>query len=363
MIVQRKQTESDAREDEALRLESRPEPKLSQAIVAVVTAVVGTVVIAAAVTPLDQVVAIPGKLVTRRSTQAINIPDAGIVTEVLTEEGASVKAGQLLVVLDPSLKKGEVKELTEKLQAESARLNSEKRRINEQTQGLRLQLKIDEDILRPLEQLAQKGGIASLDVAEKRRILEATRRELRDSERSYETLVHESDKLQSEIRLQLLSARKQLDQVRVKAPVIGTVLDLTAQTGQVAQANTTLLRIVPSEDLQAKVFAPSKDLAYIRPGQSAKIALSAYEATLYGYLQGSVVRVSEDALPKSEEYNYPNFPITIELKNQTLERNGKRFALQPGMTLMAQIKLQQRTLLQLLFSRFNRGLDAVRTMR
>jgi predicted Zn-dependent protease len=48
---------------------------------------------------------------------------------------------------------------------------------------------------------------------------------------------------------------------------------------------------------------------------------------------------------------------------QALVSRGRRFALQPGMALTAQIKLQQRTILQLVFSRFNQGLDAVRTLR
>jgi len=354
---------SDAAEEEALRLESRPEPRLSQAILVVVSAVVGTAVVASAVVQVDQVVSVPGKLVTRRSTQALNIPDAGIVTSVLVEEGAPVKAGQVLVVLDPRLKRGEVQELNEKLQAESARVISERQRITERITGLRRQLTIDQGILEPLERLAEQGGTASLDVAEKRRVLEATRRELLESERSLESLRFESEKLQSEIRLQLLAARSRLDQVEIKAPVNGTVLDLKAQTGQVAPANETLLKIVPSEDLQAKVFAPSADLAFIRPGQEARIGLSAYDPSIYGYVKGSVARISEDALPPGPEYNYPNFPIVIALASQQLERSGKRFALQPGMSLRAQIKLQKRTILQLLFSRFNRTLDAVRTMR
>ena len=41
----------------------------------------------------------------------------------------------------------------------------------------------------------------------------------------------------------------------------------------------------------------------------------------------------------------------------------KRFELQPGMALDAQIKLQKLTPLQLLFSRMTRTSDAIRSMR
>ncbi len=40
---------------------------------------------------------------------------------------------------------------------------------------------------------------------------------------------------------------------------------------------------------------------------------------------------------------------------------GKKFALQPRMALNAQIKIQKRTILQLLFSEFNQSLDSVRS--
>jgi HlyD family secretion protein len=249
------------------------------------------------------------------------------------------------------------------LQAENNRLLSEKQRIKDRVTGLRRQLEIDSSILLPLEQLARQGGAASMDVAEKRRILESTRRDLAESEQSLQSLKFESAKLQSETRLQLLNARTRLEQVVIKAPVRGTVLELKAQTGQVAPANETLLKIVPTDDLQAKVFTPSKDLAFIRPGQEAKIGFTAYDPSIYGYLKGNVSRISEDALPPTPEVNFSNFPVTIALHSQFLETKGKRFALQPGMSLTAQIKLQKRSVLQLIFSRFNHGLDAVRTMR
>jgi HlyD family secretion protein len=93
------------------------------------------------------------------------------------------------------------------------------------------------------------------------------------------------------------------------------------------------------------------------------VGFTAYDPTLYGTLPAVVATISEDALPPSPEYDYPHFPITLALEKQVLQSKGQRFALQPGMALNAQIKLQKRTILQLFFSRFNQTLDAVRTVR
>ena len=57
----------------------------------------------------------------------------------------------------------------------------------------------------------------------------------------------------------------------------------------------------------------------------------------------------------------PQHANTIALPGASLHKWLKLFL--PGMALTAQIKLQQRTILQLVFSRFNQGLDAVRTLR
>lgn len=349
--------------DESLRLESRPSPVLPLVLAGTLSLLTLTVVTAAAVVKVDQIVDVPGKLVTRRSTQELTTPERGVVRQVLVRNGERVQAGQALVVLDPKVQRSDVTELRSQLEAETARQASAQARVRERIKGLERQLAIDERLLKPLQRLAAEGGSSQMQVIEKERLLEATRRELAEARQEEQTLEFESQRTQAQLRAELVDARSKLDLVTLRAPVNGTVIDLQAQTGQVANGNEPLLKLVPQDDLQAQVFAPNKDLAFIRPGQSAEIAFSAYDKSLYGTLPATVSQVSEDALPPSQEYDYPNFPITLELSNQSLTVRNRRFGLQPGMALNAQIKLQQRTVLQLLFSRFNQTLDAVRTMR
>ncbi|MBM5801654.1 MAG: HlyD family efflux transporter periplasmic adaptor subunit [Cyanobacteria bacterium K_DeepCast_35m_m2_023] len=349
--------------DEALRLESRPSPVLPQVLAGALSLLTLTAIVAAVVVQVDQVVAVPGKLVTRRSTQALTTPERGVVTTVFVKEGQRVNAGDPLVVLDPRVQRSDVTELNLQLQAEAARQGSALAQVRERITSLERQLQIDKRILEPLQRLAAQGAGRTLDVVEKERVLEGTRRELAEARRQAQTLVFESQRSQAELRASLVGARSKLDLVTLRAPVAGTVLELKAQTGQVASGQTPLLQLVPIDELQAEVFAPNRDLAFIRPGQSAEIAIQAYDPSLYGYLAAQVQTVSEDALPPNSEYDYPHFPIRLTLMSQSLKVRGQRFALQPGLAINAKIKLQQRTVLQLLFSRFNQSLDAVRTMR
>lgn len=348
---------------EALRLESRPSPVLPLALAGTLSVLTLTAIAAAVVVKVDQIVNVPGKLVTRRSTQALTTPERGVVREVLVKNGQRVEAGQALLVLDPRVQRSDVTELRGQLEAETSRQRSDRARVQERILGLERQLEIDQRLLEPLRQLAAQGASSQLQMIEKERQLEATRRELAEARKEEQTLQFESQRFQAQLRAELVGARNKLDRVTLRAPVTGTVIDLQAQSGQVANGNEPLLKLVPQDELQAQVFAPNMDLAFIRPGQQAEIAFSAYDRSLYGTLPATVQQVSEDALPPNAEYDYPNFPITLNLKAQTLNVRGRSFGLQPGMALNAQIKLQQRTVLQLLFSRFNQNLDAVRTMR
>ncbi|MFL0790351.1 MAG: HlyD family secretion protein [Prochlorococcus sp.] len=350
-------------DDETLRLESRPSPVLPLVLAATVSTLVLVIIVAACTVKIQQIVNIPGKLVTRRSTQVLSTPDTGVVREVLVQGGDQVKAGQALVVLDPRVQSSDVDELGLQLKAEASRLSAEKAKLGEKIAGLERQEQIDQQLLAPLQQLAAAGAASEMQVVEKQRVLQSTRRELAEARRSEQTLQFASERTQAQLRAQLVGARSKLELVTLRAPVKGTVIDLEAQTGQVVGSSTELLRLVPTDDLLAKVFAPSKDLAFVRTGQIADVSLDAYANSIYGVLEAKVSSVSEDALPADQQYNFPHFPIKLELNQQFLEKDGQRFSLQPGMAISAQIKLQKLTFVQLFFSRFNSRLDSVRRMR
>lgn len=349
--------------DEALRLESRPSPFLPGVLAGSLSVLILGVIGLAATVKIDQIVTVPGKLVTRRSTQELTTPEQGVVKEVLVSNGATVKSGQALVVLDPRVQSSDVNELERQLAAEVSRQDSAQARLRERITGLERQLEIDERILAPLRRLAAEGASSQLQMIEKERQLEVTRRELAEARQEEQTLAFESQRTQAQLRADLVQSRNALDLVTVRAPVAGTVIDLAAQTGQVVSNERSLLKLVPTDDLQAEAFARDADIAFIRSGQSADIAFASYDKSVYGTLPGQVSLVSQDSLPPEPPYDYPHFPIKINLSAQVLTHDGKRYELQPGMALQAQIKLQKLTPLQLLFSRFTKTSDAVRTMR
>mgnify|MGYP000845698992 CR=1 FL=1 len=348
---------------EALRLETRPAPTLPLILAASISGLTLAVVAAIALVPITQVLSVPGKLVTRRSTQTITSPEAGVVTQVLVRDGEAVKAGQALLELDPRQERTAVRELERQLSAGEDLERNERLKLQERVASLKRRLELDLSILRPLQTLAREGGSSVVQVREQERVVENTRRELAESERALAGLAFQAEESRAQLRRELQASRTRLERITLRAPVAGHVLDLKAQSGQVAGPDTALLKLVPRADLQAEARVNNRDLAFVRPGQAALLSVLAYDPSTYGQLKATVVGVGRDALPPQGPGDEAHFPISLDLASQVLERQGRRFELQPGMAIEAQLQLKQVTLLQLIFSKLNRGMDAVRSLR
>jgi multidrug resistance efflux pump len=348
---------------EALRLETRPSPTLPLILAASLSGLTLAVGAALALVPVDQVLTISGKLVTRRSTQTITSPEAGVVQRVLVQEGQLVQAGQPLLELDPRQERSAVRELQTQIAAGEGDEANERLRLQERIASLRRRLELDLRILQPLEQLASQGGTSAVQVNEQARVVETTRSELAESERALQGLRFRAEENRAQLRRDLQASRGRLERITLRAPATGTVLDLRAQNGLVAGPDVPLLRLVPRGTLQAEAQVSNRDLAFIRPGQAAMLSFIAYDPSAYGQLRASVLQVGSDALPATDPGAPPHFPVSLSLAAQSLERQGKRFELQPGMALEAHLQLRRSTLLQLFFSKLHRSLDAVRNLR
>jgi multidrug efflux pump subunit AcrA (membrane-fusion protein) len=78
---------------------------------------------------------------------------------------------------------------------------------------------------------------------------------------------------------------------------------------------------------------------------------------------GTVSTIGTDALPPDTTYEFTRFPIDLKIARQYVESAGKRYPLQAGMALTADLRLEKRTVLDLFMSSVLRNTDAVRTIR
>lgn len=360
-----------------LRLESRPTPWFPIALGGSVAALVLTAVAAAALVKVDQIVSVPGILRTLRSTQDIKPDQAGLVTQVLVKEGQLVRRNQPLVMLDTTVLVGrrqaleaENTQLGTSTQAELNRLQGALAQIDSTNAGLRSQLAITQQQLQSVRALERQGAASRFQVLDYEKTEAQLTAELRRNADERVKLAAESRQRLADLARSLaqnqasrVENRELLQRVVLRAPVAGTILNLKAKTSQVVGAGEVLLQLVPNDSLRAEAFVNNQDLAFVRPGQIAEIAFAAYDRNKYGFIQGRVKTIGTDALPPDETYRFTRFPISLTLARQYLQSEGRRYPLQAGMALSADLRLEKRTVLDLFTSSVLRNANAVRTIR
>ena len=144
----------------------------------------------------------------------------------------------------------------------------------------------------------------------------------------------------SELRAYRANSTALHDQVTrtlVRSPMKGIVQKLFVHTvGGVLQPGADILEIVPTDStLLVEVKIKPSDIAFIYFGQKAIVKFSAYDFAIYGGLDGEVVLISADTI--TDEKDNVFYTVRIKTNQNSLERNGKKLKIIPGMTVSADI--------------------------
>jgi len=139
-------------------------------------------------------------------------------------------------------------------------------------------------------------------------------------------------------------------QTHLTAPVSGTVQQLDIHTvGGVVKPAQELLVLVPDDaglEIEAQIL--NQDIGFVRPGQEAAIKLDAFPYTHYGTLPGKVLSISQDAV-KDDKLGLI-YPARIKLLKTTVVAEGRNEPLTPGMATSAEIKTEQRRIIEYLLT-------------
>lgn len=147
----------------------------------------------------------------------------------------------------------------------------------------------------------------------------------------------------------LTSKRDRVSRRELRAPMDGVVNRVLLNTvGGVAKAGESIMEIVPIEDkLLVSARVQPADVAFIKPGQSAQVRISAYDFSVFGAIPGSVVRVGADALVDEKAPQQPTyFEVLIETERNYVGKPEEKLTISPGMTADSSIQTGQRTILE-----------------
>jgi membrane fusion protein len=353
---------------------------------------------------------INGWLVPQQGMARIFAPQPGVVTRINVQEGTIVTKGTPLLTLSAEVrseigasKEEIVRQLTTRRDSMASAKGVQQQLFAQQAADLRLRLETVDaeqkhlateiDIQRSRLNLSQQTltreramrardliALPRLQRTEQDQLDNAAR--LQTLERSQAALQREKVQVRGtlqEIPYRLQTQISELErnvaaleqdlaeaearrQMVVTAPEEGVVTAIQAEPGSNAQSNVPLMSIVPNGSLlQAQLFAPSRAIGFIRPGQRVLLRYHPYPYQKFGSYEGTVSSVSRTAVSPSEltqqlagltvlyGANEPVYRITVDLSRQTTRAYGEPAPLQPGMQLEADVMIETRRLIEWVF--------------
>ena len=263
----------------------------------------------------DEIVIAQGKLEPKGGVIDVQMPLEGITKEVLVKEGQFVEKGQVLIQLDDEI---------------TTLRNS----------SLNKNLDLNNKILEKFTLLVEEGAISELQFLEQQIRVE-------------------------EMKSNLKTNQVTLQYQQIISPADGMVFELQPKgAGYVARSTEPVLKIVPMNNLIAKIEIDSRTIGFVKDGKLADISIDSFPASDFGIIGGTVTNIGSDALPPnpSEGKGY-RFPADVILNEQYLTlKSGKKLPLQAGMSLTANIKLRKVSYLKLLLNKFSDKADSLRAI-
>jgi hemolysin D len=159
----------------------------------------------------------------------------------------------------------------------------------------------------------------------------------------------------------LSKAEKHQSLVRMTAPEDAVVLDMTKlSVGSVLKEGEPMLTLAPLHSpVEAEIRIDPRDIGFLRPGDPAKVKLTAFNYQQHGEASGTVRWLSEGTFDTSgegtvgngdqEDKDRPYYLARIALTNVDLHDVPPGFRLVPGMLLTADIKVGSRSVFMYMF--------------
>jgi len=198
------------------------------------------------------------------------------------------------------------------------------------------------DVSNALAQAEADLSVARVSIAttsaERRRMQELREAQVA-TQQEFEAAVQQAANAQAQLvraETNLELARQRSGDVTIRAPIAGTVIERTSETGQIiasatsnVSGGTTLLKMADLSEVQVRAKVDETDLGQVKPGQTARVSVESYPGRTF---TGTVLKVEPQAVV---EQNVTLFPVLVRLDN----REG---LLRPGMNADVQVQVVRR---------------------
>ena len=340
-----------------------------------------------------------GRIVPNSREQVIQSLEGGILRELHVREGDIVEAGQILAQLDLTKTESSVEESAARLraaQASVARLEAEvndtalefapeldaypdlirtqtrlyttrRSALEQSLAGIEQSIQLVNQELALTESLEKVGAASSVEVLRLRRQLSELQMQSHDTRSEYLVLAREElAKARAEMDATTSVVRGRADalsRLTLRSPVRGIVKDIGVTTqGGVIPPNGQLMAIVPMDDsLLVEARISPRDIAFIHPGQEAKVKITAYDYTVYGDMEGSVRLISPDTIQDEARPDLFYYRVFVQTQNDALiDKEGNHLPIVPGMIATVDIRTGEKTVFDYLMTPMTQARRALR---
>ena len=129
-------------------------------------------------------------------------------------------------------------------------------------------------------------------------------------------------------RAELVGLDEAISYRTVRAPINGKVFDAKVSSQAVVSSDQVVLKLVPSNRLQAKVEISDSDIGFVKVGLPVNVSVDSFPSGEFGYIQGVLTKLGSDALPPDQRSPQYRFPATVSLTQQIVESGGQQLNLQ-----------------------------------
>lgn len=348
---------------------------------------------------LDEVTTGTGKVIPSSHEQIVQSLEGGIVHSINVQEGEVVERGQRLAQLDRTKTESGVQESLSRLHAAlatAARLtaqindtplvfppelnnepdlvksetelyNSSRNSLEKQLSGLKQGVALIRRELSMTKPLVKQGAASDVEVLRLQRQINEMESKATDLETQYHVRAGEElAKANAEIETQrsvILGRKDSLNRLDFFSPVKGIVKNIEVNTvGGVIPPNGMLMTLVPIDDqMLVEAQISPRDVAFIHPGQKAKVKITAYDYSIYGSLDGEVTTISPDTIQDDVRRDVYYYRVKIKTNANYLEnKHHEKFYIFPGMIATVDIKTGNKSILDYLLKPLNKTNEALR---
>ena len=238
--------------------------------------------------------------------------------------------------------------------------------LNTQVQVLETAISVDQQQLSIVE---NEQAIKAVE-AEREAFVSDWRRQI------FEELV-EVDRSISSLQQQIVQTRRLVEYTELRAPCDAVVQEVAPfQEGSAVREAESLITLIPLDDkIEVEVNIPAKDISWVHEGQTCRVKFDTYPFQQCGTREGKIISISQDAFTgqegmMSEEAMTGDaggrlskmargvmYQARVELEPGDFRGWAKGARILPGMTVNAEIKVGDRTVINYIINPFVKALD------